>query len=262
MLIASAGYGSSMSDPDLRLARPPIVEAVLDIDCDLPPNREISALEQPARDVFRNQYPKLRTQYLHEQTFEPSADGPPQFSARQGIQGYQFLAEDEKQIVQVRGQGFSFNRLAPYTNLDDYLPEIERTWRLFVGIASPVQVRLIRLRYINRIVLPLAGESVDLDEYLRTGPRVPDEGRLRLTAFLNQQTVVEHGTGNQVTIVLANQALDQQQIPVILDIGASRAEVGDPEDWSWIAGRIQSLRGLKNRVFREMLTARCLELFR
>jgi uncharacterized protein (TIGR04255 family) len=238
------------------------VEAVLDIDCDLPPSQEISALERPARDVYRDQYPKLRPQYLHEQTFEPSAEGPPQVSARQGIQGYQFLAEDEKQIVQVRGQGFTFNRLAPYTSLDDYLPEIERTWRLFIGIASPVQVRLIHLRYINRIHVPLAGESAELDEYFRIGPRVPDEGRLRLAAFLNQQTVVEPDTGNQVTIVLANQALDQQQIPVILDIGASRAEAGNPEDWNWIAGRIQSLRALKNRVFREMLTERCLELFR
>ena len=44
--------------------------------------------------------------------------------------------------------------------LDEYLPEIERTWRFFVELASPVQVRRIRLRYINRILLPLASGGV------------------------------------------------------------------------------------------------------
>ena len=72
-------------------------------------------------------------------------------SVRRGIQALQFLHADEKQLVQVRAQGFSFNRLAPYTSLDDYLPEIERTWHLFVGLASPVQIRVVQLRYINRI---------------------------------------------------------------------------------------------------------------
>ena len=72
--------------------------------------------------------------------------------------------------MQVRAQGFSFNRLAPYSGLDDYLPEIERTWSLYVDLASPVQIRAIRLRYINRILLPLAANTVDLDEYLKIGP--------------------------------------------------------------------------------------------
>ncbi len=101
--------------------------------------------------------------------------------------------------MQVRAQGFSFNRLAPYSSLDDYLPEIERTWRLYVDLVSPTQIRFIRLRYINRILLPMAEKKVDLDEFLTIGPRQPDEH-----AFLSQQASVEKDTGHQVNLVLTS----------------------------------------------------------
>src|SRR4051812_3389893 len=106
-----------MSDPDLRLAHPPIVEAVLDIDCDLPPAQEITSLEASAVEVFRDRYPKLVRQYLQQHRIEqPATDGPVQIvSQHEGIQALQFMRDDEKQLVQVRAQGFSFNRLAPYT---------------------------------------------------------------------------------------------------------------------------------------------------
>jgi uncharacterized protein (TIGR04255 family) len=78
---------------------------------------------------------------------------------------------------------FSFNRLAPYTTLDDYLPEIERAWLLYVDLVSPVQIRVIRLRYINRMLLPMPANQLDLDEFLEIGPRVPDEEKLVCLAF-------------------------------------------------------------------------------
>jgi uncharacterized protein (TIGR04255 family) len=123
-----------MSDSELRLPKAPIVEAVLDIGCDMPPAFDITAIEGRARDGFRDQYPKLRKQFIQQTRIETKPDATPQMSVRHGMQAFQFLQGDEKQLVQVRAQGFSFNRLAPYTSLDDYLPEIKRTWQLFVGI--------------------------------------------------------------------------------------------------------------------------------
>ncbi len=37
-----------MSEPSQKLANPPIVEAVVDIDCDLPPGVELAALKEKA----------------------------------------------------------------------------------------------------------------------------------------------------------------------------------------------------------------------
>ena len=41
-------------------------EAVLDVDCDLPSGFELAAIEEPARALFREQYPKFRTQFVQE----------------------------------------------------------------------------------------------------------------------------------------------------------------------------------------------------
>ena|SRR6266540_2674374 len=251
-----------MSKPGLQLSQPPIVEAVLDLDCDMPAGQEIPDLEVPAREGFRDRYPKFRTQFFQGYQIEQAADAEPQFSAHQRIQALQFLQEDEKQLLQVRAQGFSFNRLAPYTSLDDYLPEIERAWRLLVRLASPVQVGAIRLRYINRLPLPLVDDRVELDDYLKLAPRLPDEDRLSLLGFLNQHTAIEHDTGNRVNIILTTQPRENDVVPIIFDIEAFREEAVAPDDWDSLLARIRSLRGLKNRVFVNTLTQKCLDLFR
>jgi uncharacterized protein (TIGR04255 family) len=251
-----------MSEPRI-LSRPPIVEAVLDIDCDMPPGQDLAALEAPARDAFRDPYPKFRTRFLHEGRIELRGGEvvPKVHSAKVGIQALQFLQHDEKQLVQIRAQGFSFNRLAPYSTLDDYLPEIERTWRLFVSLTFPVQIRIVRLRYINRIELQLSDGRIELADYLRVSPQLPDETGLTFAGFFNQHAAVEAGTGNTVNIILASQPSQKEGLPIILDLTVAATGAEEPEDWAWILSRIQSLRDLKNRVFWNTLTDRCLNLF-
>jgi uncharacterized protein (TIGR04255 family) len=237
------------------------VEAVFDVDCDLPPGFDLARSEAPSRAAYREHYPKFRQQFLQEHKIETVDDAPPKMSSRLAVQALQFLHDDEKQLVQVRLQGFSFNRLAPYTSLDDYLPEIERTWRLYVETASPVQIRVVRLRYINRILVPMTANAVNLDEFLKIGPRLPDEDKLILSGFLNQQVAVERDTGHQVNLVLTAQPPGNETLPVILDITVASTLNAEPTDWSTISRNIASLRTLKNRIFRNTLTPRCIELF-
>ncbi len=249
------------SDPFTKLANPPIIEVVVEIDCDLPPTHDLSDLEKQARDTYRDQYQIFRPAYRHEAHIEGKAGEPLQVTTKQGVLALQFLQADGKQVVQIRTEGFSFNRLAPYTTLDDYLPEIERTWRLFVGLAKPIQTRQIRLRYINRILLPIVAGHLDLDDYLKIGPRLPDEEGMGFVRFLHQHVAVENATGNQVTIALASQIEEKDQLPIIFDVVAAREEAGEPNHWDWIRAQIQSLRSLDHRVFRGTLTDKCLELF-
>lgn len=250
-----------MSDRLLKLKAPPIVEAVLDIDCDMPPTFDLAACEAAFRDALRDRYKKFRTQFMQALQVEAAMDRAPSVTTKQGIQAFQFLQEDEKQLVQVRPQGFSFNRLAPYSRLDAYLPEMERTWRLFLALAVPVQVRLVRLRYINRILIPLIGGRVDLDTYLRLGPRLPDEDKLTLVGFLHQYSALEADTGNQANILLTAQPPESDKLPVILDIDAFKTGESEPSDWTAIQLKIHSLRRLKNTVFEDSLTDQCLSLF-
>jgi uncharacterized protein (TIGR04255 family) len=249
-------------DPPLKLKNPPIVEAVVDIDCDLPPGFEVALLEKSSRPAYGDKYPNPKTQFLQEVKIETQQDGAPRAAAtRSAVQALQFRSQDEKQIVQVRAQGFSFNRLAPYRGLDEYLPEIERTWRLYVDLVSPIQTRTIRLRYINRIDLPLTGGQVELDDFFNISPRIPNEKGFKLAGFINQQTVVERDSGLCASWVLTSQPSVEDRAPVIFDITAWEAIAVDPGDWPKILHSIDALRDLKNRIFRNSLTPRCLDLF-
>ncbi len=245
-----------------RLANAPIVEAVVDIDCDLPASPDISALEARAREAYTPQYPKARAQLVQGFQIEQPLAAEPHVSARRGVEAYAFFAEDEKQVVQVRTRGFSFNRLAPYTTLDDYLPEIERTWRLFVAFSSPAEVRLIRLRYINRIRLPLVENQVDLSQYIGFGPHYPDQDRLTLLGFLNQYAAIDKDTEDRLNVTMTTQPMEDGVLPVVFDINAFREEPVEPDNWDSLVARIQSLRLLKNRTFQNTLTQQCLDLFR
>ena len=250
-----------MTDTEYKLPHPPIVEAVLDIECDLPPGQDIVSFENDARACFSERYPIFRTQVvqLHQIAAKPGES--PEISVHQNVQALQFLQDDEKQLIQMRKEGFSFNRLSPYTSLDDYLPEIERTWHLYLGLAKPLQIRAIRMRFINRILLPLEDGQVDLDKYLIIAPRLPEEDKLKFVSFFNQHAALDVETGSQVNIVLTTQPPEGGSLPVIFDNTVLFAEHRESDDWDWILSKIQVLRHLKNRIFRKALTETCLNLF-
>jgi uncharacterized protein (TIGR04255 family) len=250
-----------MNDHPLHLENAPIVESILDIDCELPPGFDFQAAEEEIRSAVRDVYPKMRHALFQEHAISQKGEAAPELSIRRGLQALQFLTADEKQIIQFRAGGFSFNRLAPYSHLHDYLPEIERTWGLYQEFVKPVLIRKIGLRTINRIPLPLYDGKVKLEDYLQTCPRLPDEGRLIFTGFLNHHMAEEPGTGNRVNIVLTTQEAEPSALPLILDIDAFRPCQIEPPPWKTILEILASLRDLKNRVFRHTLTEKCLNLF-
>ena len=245
----------------LQLAHPPIVEAVVDIDCDLPVGVDFASLEAPARERFATEYPRFRRQMLQEHQIKKAAESPLEHNVRTEVQAFQFFKDDERQIVQVRSEGFSFNRMAPYSSLDEYVPEIERCWHLFVQMVEPSQIRRITLRYINRILLPTVDTLVDLDEYLALSPQLADENTLKFVGFVDQHSVVEKDTNHLANVILVMQDLDGEKLPLIFDIEAMHIGFVDPRDWATIQTTITSLRRLKNLIFRKTLTEKCLNLF-
>ena len=251
-----------MNNPRFQLDRAPIIEAVLDIDCDLPPTLDWKLLQASAHEAFRDSYPKVRQQFVQNHLLTAGEEGAPVLQFNEGLAALQFLTQDEKQLVQFRANGFSFNRLAPYTTLDKYLGEIQTAWEKFRELAGPVIVRKIGLRMINRILLPMDGGKFKVSDYLTTAPRLPDTGmKLGIVGFLDQQVVADEDTGNLANIVKTSQLPEDDKLPVILDIDAYFLCQMPPPEWSELLPRIDSLRNLKNRIFQHSLTPQCLNLF-
>ena len=65
-----------MNASNFTLPHAPIVEAVLDVDCDMSPTFDLAALEKVSREAFQDQYPKFRTQFLEEHRIAQKADQP------------------------------------------------------------------------------------------------------------------------------------------------------------------------------------------
>lgn len=250
-----------MTEAALSLAHAPIVEAVLEVTCDLPPSTDLQRFQDVAKEQLRTVYPKARRQTVQSHEFRKEGEKPPEVSIRQEVGALLFVAEDERQVIQFRREGYSFNRLAPYGSLDEYLPEIERTWEIFRKIVEPIQVRRIGLRFINRLPLPTINGRVELNEYLKISPQLPDEETLEFIGFVNQHSAIEKDTGNQVNITLVMQPLEGQTLPIIFDIDAFRMVALSPKDWPAIRSIVDALRILKNQVFKRTLTEKCLNLF-
>lgn len=250
-----------MTTKPFHLENPPIIEAVIDIDCDLPPNADLAKLDAAVTSTLAEKYPKKNARFFQEHQLTQGKDASPSLKVREGVEAFQYFTEDRKQLVQIRRNGFSFNRLAPYEGLDTYFPEIERTWKLFTEIAQPKLVRQVGLRTINRIILPIEVNRAPLDEYFVNPPRLPDVPNLTFAGFVHQYRIVESSTANQANVVLTAQEPQAGNLPVILDIHAFRSCSVEPLGWIEIAEVLNSLRSLKNNVFRKTVTEKCLKQY-
>lgn len=207
-----------MSEPFEKLKNPPIIEAVVDIDCDLPPSHDLVARATQAKEAFAPQYPISRETFIHPHRIEASSNAAQLGRGPDVLIAYHFSKDDEKQLVQMRPLGFTFNRLAPYSALDDYL---------------------------------------------KTAPRLPGpEDALRFVSFFNQHSVIEMSTQNRANIILANQPVEGDKLPILFDISAERAvAIDDPLNWPAIAQAIASLRRLKNTIFWDTVKLACVNLY-
>jgi len=179
-------------DQPFQLPFPPIVEVIVDIDCELPPAVKISDLEAVAQASLKESYPRLEKRMLQQFQIRKQGEDPPAHSIKEGLDALLFRSEDGKQLTQFRRLGYSFNRLAPYEGMDTYLPEIQRTWENYRGIAKPLLIRKIGLRTINRIQLPLNPRKISADWSPNSKSRRP---QLHFHRF--PQPASDSGPGNR-----------------------------------------------------------------
>ena len=117
-----------------NLEFPPIVEVVVDIDCEMPPSVQLANLEEVAASSLKDKYPQIQKRTLQQFEILQDADSGSQHHVSEGVlDALLFRSHDGRQLTQFRSAGYSFNRLAPYAGMDVYLPEIRETWETIVG---------------------------------------------------------------------------------------------------------------------------------
>ncbi|MGH7824984.1 MAG: TIGR04255 family protein [Candidatus Binatia bacterium] len=238
------------------LRNAPITEAIIDFrvkaSSDINSNK-FAAL----KPRLAAQFPSMEEQRQLSATIELDRNqGEISTRQRHGIQGYRFKTTDGRTIAQFRVDGFTFNRLPPYTRWEELFPQAMELWRVYCDTARPVTVTRLALRYINRINLT---SKADFDSYLRAGPVVPPEVPQTLTGFLTRVTIT-----NSQSNVLAHvaQALEAgtQRPGIILDIDAFKGGQFASND-PIIETIFGQLREFKNLIFFNYLTEETLRGF-
>lgn len=255
---------SELESPRENLAEAPIIEAVFDIKVELPPDLDLVKLVAEARKVFTVDYPKASKFFQHSLQVSPGEDAAGAIEREKTVRGVRLRHHSENQLIHVHQEGFSFNRLAPYTSYDDYLPEVRRCWDLFCEMSRPVSVRRLALRNINRLQLPKNDQgTVPLSTFLQGAPGKPKIEGVGMTGFVSQRQLTEFESGLEAAVTFASEPSPNgtDRVPMILDIDASSSVSLDPTD-SEIWTTFAKLRGLKNRIFHASVTEECLNQYR
>ncbi|MCZ8130317.1 MAG: TIGR04255 family protein [Steroidobacteraceae bacterium] len=242
------------------LARPPIREAVIDFQVEIPEGATVDSLEaafaSPPRGYARK---GLVTEGVFSLALGPDGQTASSSAAARAI-GLRFDSGDGRYVAQFRLNGFSLSRLPPYENWEMLQAEAMPLWDLYLKAMKPTLVRRVATRYINDLQLPMENGS-SFQDYLLRFADLPPEMPQTVAAFSQRFLLVDRESGARVSIGLAlDPPFAGPRVPVILDVDAfqpTQLEPADPRLWQMLAG----LRLLKNRCFFSTLTDRAVELY-
>lgn len=243
-----------------HLPNAPATEAVLDFRVKPVDGFNVETFKS-LKSTLEGEYPDMKGVKTMQVQLKLDAKPEEQYAHEDlGIAGYIFKSADGKYVAQFRRDGFTFNRMAPYTSWEDIFSRTTKLWRIYVDITRPIDVSRIAARFVNRIKIPLPLSY--LEEYLTAAPQVPAEWpEVFLNAFVSKVVVQERDSGilANVTQVLENPTTSDY-VPLILDIDAYQPVVfnGDHEK---ILLAFSGLRQMKNRIFFGSLTPKALKLF-
>ena len=229
-----------------KLKNPPITEGLIDLRIDSCKfSRE--ALDRIAESVTED-YPHRQQQRHFHTRLETVGQAVPEARTEDlGLRGGRYSSEDKRQVVQFRSDGFTLNRLSPYTGWETVFPEAMKLWRRYVDVFEPQTVKRVAVRYINHV--PLKGKRVELEDYLLAPSPVPPELNAEMTSLLTSVVVKDPESPSFAKIT---QSLEPPHpgpdLVVLFDIEASQHGEWSPND-SGIETAFDQLRSLKNRVF-------------
>lgn len=240
---------------------PPIVEAILDIKTTLPPDIFLSHLQE-FQEFVKTDYPVKKERRSFEGGVQFKSGSAPEFKASpEKVDGFLFHADDGKGIVQVRLDGFTFNKLRPYSNWEKFNGEAKRLWAQYVKIAKPSSVSRIALRYINRIELPLPFS--DFKEYILTAPEVAKGIPQGLAGFFVRLAIPNEEIGATAIVIETMEPIkpDTNKLPLIFDLDVFK-NISMPPDTEKIWVILNQLREYKNQVFDKSITDKTKGLFK
>lgn len=251
-----------LTKPFQRLARAPIVEAVIEIRARAEGSWEEWAVLHHLKPKLPD-YPSVVTQREFRQEFRMGLGQPSEATTHDlGWQGLRFQSADDRHIVQFKRDGFVFSRLHPYESWEQLNREAMRLWQLHMELSHPTVAQRVGLRFINRIELP--PQELRFEGYIQSAPQPPQDLDLPFIAYFQHDTLAVPGHPYAVNVIRTIQPAqnpDTEGMAVILDIDVFRLRAFDLPQQELLKQSLAEMRWLKNKVFFGSVTQKALEAF-
>lgn len=237
-----------------NLSHAPVVEGLIDLHVEPAQSVTLEGLRTCA-DALAAEFPSREELRQFTGQFGFSPEGGPTFAVHAPAPiGIMLRSADGWWAAQFRLDGFTVSRLEPYTSWDELKARAMSLWAKYSAVTQPQKIVRVATRFINRITLP-PGES--FDKTFATTFNIPPPLPQAVASFL-LRVVIPFPEESAVAIV--TQALPENSQDCTFDLDAFMVvPEGISESDAW--RKIEQLRGVKNRLFFESLTANAMKRF-
>ena len=163
------------------------------------------------------------------------------------VDGYLYKSEDKSEIIQYRLDGYTFNKLKPYSKWEVLFPVFEKYWQKYKDFVKPKKIKKIAVRYIN--VIPIIEEYKKLEDYFVNPIGLPETLCNKDILHLFSKYVIKLEDAFNAIVIknISNNSL-------ILDIEVFKElNIDLNKDYNFI-NDFEKMRVFKNNIFEESLT--------
>jgi uncharacterized protein (TIGR04255 family) len=233
-----------------KLTRSPLREAIVDIRLPEMLSTSVTAAFKPPEgfDV---------TKEIKQGQFNFSMEMDKPFEAKvleETLLGWRYENDDASIVVQLRRNGLTYSILKNYPGWNRLRDAARDEWQRFLAFTGPVKTSRLAVRYINAISIPL---GADYDDYLTTGPKVPESVPPVVTGFL-QRVLIPFA--DEAATAIFTQTLETSGAGAIVDIDViseCSLDGSSADVWS----KLEELHQIADRIFFASLKAKVLESF-
>ncbi|HEY2786119.1 MAG TPA: TIGR04255 family protein [Fimbriiglobus sp.] len=259
--MAKSEFKLDLNEAFPRLARPPIVEAVIHWQAraqkSFEPEELRSALAQKLPE-----YPSCEPlQHVEFKAMVSSEDVAPVVHHKKGWQGFRLKSEDGRYVVQFKRDGIVFSRTQGYEHWEPFTTAAVHVWNAFLELAAPVEIQRLGVRFINHFA---DAKPETLAKILDEPPTCPANLPLKEFVYQSTFTVPGHPFGIRVIKVMQPSIPEQSQSSgLFLDNDVfTTTVIRNARDEAEVNDALTKMRWLKNKLFFYLVTKQTVESFR
>lgn len=153
-----------------RLINPPIKEAVFDLKFEQGVTVPLEKL-QNLSESLKNEYPVINEMFMFQMGAKIKQGMHPEVSSDKTVNGFKLTAPKKAFILQLRIDGLTLSKIAPYISWEELSKEAKPLLEKFSSLFPELRVKRLALRYINSFNLDFGNNPIN--SYINILPSYP-----------------------------------------------------------------------------------------